>query len=291
MGGYIRMDKDLEDDPRVEDLAEALAQHLSTLSAEELKQYLPGLACNAVLGGLYRLWRYADTHLGRHNRLKGALHGPARISHVTALPKELLACFPSEWLKEHADGSVELPDYSAKNSLIDRDIRREKNRERVRRFRQKKRTPQDNVGPDSNASNSVTSEVLQRYTSVTTGTGTGTGPGTGTTVTGTGDRNLDVESRKTPSPHGALASASGHLARRFEAVQNGNAHRDALTNASRKAAHTSAELEAFAHRMAAEGDDADGIARTLEPLGASAQQVRQWLANSPQMSQAADGAA
>jgi hypothetical protein len=256
MGGYIRMDKDLEDDPRVSDLAEALARQLSTLTPEELRRYLPGLACNAVLGGLYRLWRYADTHLGRHNRLKGALHGAARIGDVTALPKELLACFPPEWLKEHADGSMELPDYAAKNSLIDRDIRREKNRERVRRFRERKRAPKEDARPNGNVSKSVTPDALQRYTRVTTGTGTGTGP-----------------EPDPPKPGPDRNHTLGSLANGAEAPRSPSEESKPKLGA--------AELESMAHRLAAKGRDLAAVQSVLGPYGASAEQVVQWLGNAP----------
>lgn len=165
MGGYIRMDKDLEDDPRVADLGDLLA-----VSASIDK----GLARDAVIGGLYRLWRHGDTHLGRHNRLKGASHGLARISEVTALPVSLLERFPVEWLHLHEDGTVELPDYAAKNALVDRDVRRANGRERTQRWREKKR--RDSLNGDS--SHTVTAEASQRHQRVTTGTGPGTGPGT-----------------------------------------------------------------------------------------------------------------
>lgn len=202
MGGYIRMDKDLDDDPRVLALADRIAAELKQLievaSDADLQTVIRDLAGNAALGSLFKLWRYGDTHLGRHNRLKGALHGAALISKVTALPAGVLRDFPGDWLRMHEDGSVELPDYSAKNNLIDRDLRREKTRERVRRFRERQR---ENMGK-RNGANSVTHEALQRDASVTTGTGTGTGPGTGTTVPG-------------PDPSAPLADAArGRLAAR-----------------------------------------------------------------------------
>lgn len=173
MGGYIRMDKDLEDDSRVAVLGDILAVDLALDR---------GLARDAVIGGLYRLWRHGDTHLGRHNRLKGVSHGLARIAEVTGLPASLLAQFPEEWLRVHPDGSVELPDYSAKNALIDRDIRRANGRDRTARWREKKRRETAN----GDTSHSVTEETSHRHQTVTTGTGTGTGTGTEPSVTGSG---------------------------------------------------------------------------------------------------------
>lgn len=189
MGGYIRMDKDLEDDPRVLDLADAIAAHLRDLidnaSDHDLAIALQGLARDAALGALYRLWRYGDTFLGRHDRLKGASRSFARIAEVTALPASLLKLFPQEWLRVHADGSIELPGYAAKNALIDKDARREKGRDRTRRWRDRLRQKNGN----GDTSHSVTDEASQRHKSVTTGTGTGTGTGPGPSGTGTGDRD------------------------------------------------------------------------------------------------------
>jgi hypothetical protein len=180
VGGYIRMDKDLEDDPRIDELAERLA---------DLVAIPKPLACDAVIGGLYRLWRYGDTHLGRHNRLKGVSRGLARIGEVTALPLSLLQVFPREWLQVHPDGSIELPDYSAKNALINRDVRRANGRERTRRWREKRSSPSVN----GDASHDVTPTASPRHQSVTTGTGTGTGTGTETTETGSGTAPVSAE--------------------------------------------------------------------------------------------------
>lgn len=204
MGGYIRMDKDLEDDPRVLALADRIAQELKQLvelaTDRDLESAIRGLSRNAALGALYRLWRYGDTHLGRHNRLKGALHGGARISEVTALPAGVLREFPVEWLRVHEDGTVELPDYAAKNALIDRDMRREKTRERVRKHRAKKRgEPVDNAAR-GNGPERVTSEALQRSLSVTTGTGTGTGTGPVPTGTGTVPASASPPGPRAPAP-------------------------------------------------------------------------------------------
>lgn len=285
MGGYIRMDKDLEDDPRVDDLAEALARsHLGL--AGEPSDFTPqqlqilGLARDAVLGGLYRLWRYGDTYLGRHDRLKGASRGFARIQEVTALPTSLLKQFPAEWLREHADGTVELPGYSAKNALINRDQRREKGRERTRRYRDKKRQ----LTSDGDGVTQRHSGASQRHQNVTTGTGTGTGPDPDPPEPGPVPQPVS-QRREILAPDGALASAQGHLARRLGAgVGEGKGGaRDGVTvtPVTRNGKHSAAELEAFALRMASVGTDSLDIAKTLEPLGATGQQVRAWLANAP----------
>ena len=202
MGGYIRMDKDLEDDPRVVDLGDALA------ASTGLDK---GLARDAVIGGLYRLWRHADTHLGRHDRLKTASPTLARISEVTALPASLIRQFPAEWLTQHDDGSIELPGYAAKNVLIDKDQRRENGRLRTRKWRERKRLETLN----GDASHGVTAEASQRHKSVTTGTGTGPGTGTETSETGTGTETDDAALAALPSAAAPRRSFEEEFTQRF----------------------------------------------------------------------------
>jgi hypothetical protein len=214
MGGYIRMDKDLEDDPRVDDLAKALGRLLPDLIRDASPKLLEELGRVTVLGGLYRLWRYGDTYLGRHDRLKGASRSFARIAEVTALPVSLLELFPSEWLKVHADGSVELPGYSSKNALVNRDERRESGRKRTARWRERKRTQQVN----GDASHAVTGEASQRHKSVTTGTGSGTGTGTVPSETGTGTGPVENREPQTP-PRAPLARLAAPLAARAGPVE------------------------------------------------------------------------
>jgi hypothetical protein len=187
MGGHIRMSKDLREDPRIEDLAEALVEQLEAFLVKATPEQLKAFCGDAVLGGLYRLWCHGDAFLGRHNRLKGRHMLPPKIAKVTALPVSLLQCFPEEWLKFHPDGTVELPEYAEKNALIHRDSRRESGRKRTAKWRQKKRAQ----ATDGDASHAVTDERHTRHQSVTTGTGTGTGTGTipSETIPGTGDRN------------------------------------------------------------------------------------------------------
>lgn len=257
MGGYIRLDKDLEDDPRVADLGEILARsHFGlvgdkkSFSSEQLA--VLGLACDAVIGGLYRLWRYGDTYLGRHDRLKHASQGLARIEEVTALPLSLLNVFPIEWLKVHADGSIELPGYSAKNALINRDHRRESGRKRTAKYRERKRQHAQN----GDASRGITDEASQRHKRVTTGTGTGTGPGTEPSETGSGSG--------TDSP-GSLATAP-------------DGARSPGEEARPRPTLTLSQMQAMAASLAERGRDRTQIASVLEPYGATPEQIAEWLA-------------
>jgi hypothetical protein len=165
------LDKDLEDDPRVVELAEELARQIRAMPSGEFSGQLEALARDAVLGGLYRFWRHADTYLRRHDRITTASRGFARLQDVTGLPASLLRAFPPEWLVEHDAGVFELPGYAAKNAIIDKDQRREKTRLRTRAWRARKRK---DASCDANPG--VTIEASQRHKSVTTGPGTGPGP-------------------------------------------------------------------------------------------------------------------
>jgi hypothetical protein len=182
MGGYVQMDKDLEDDPRVTALTDRLMEYCLKLGiSEELVGVLRPLMRDASLGSLYRLWRHADTHLKSHNRLQASSQ---HVAEVTGLPVTLLRYFPSQWLVVHDDGAVELPNYSTKNALLNKDERRASGRERTARWREKQRALRD-------ASGDMFGDASQRHTSVTTGTGPGTHPNP--------DPNLKIPSNFPPS--------------------------------------------------------------------------------------------
>jgi len=170
MGGHVRMDKDLEDDPRTLYLTEKLLDHWVSLGVPGvLRDSLREGARNAAVGGLYRLWRYADTHLKRGDLLNLPL--PA-LAAVTGWPVTTLKHFPQSWLVEHPDGNVQLPDYSDKNALQVKDNRREKTRLRVAAWRRRQRED----GSEGNALPKRIGNTNERHSDVTTGTGSGPEP-------------------------------------------------------------------------------------------------------------------
>lgn len=190
MGGYIKLDKDIEDDPRVFDLAEALFEHwISKVELVGDHADLRAGATLAIIGGLVTLWRYADTHIDRNDTLRARY---TTLAAVTRLPLQILRRFPSEWLVENGDGTVTLPGYTDKNALLDKESRREKTRKRVADWRRKQR--QKNGNADVTRSNKP-----KHNNGVTTGTGTGT------TRTETG---TDVRADASASPEGAAAPRS-----------------------------------------------------------------------------------
>jgi hypothetical protein len=268
MGGFITMDKDLEEDPRIDDLGHALYEIMGGRYREEdeaaddgdasqrrpADERLFGVCRDAVLGGLYKLWRHGDAFLGRHNRLKGVSHGAARIAKIMSLPLSLVRLVPAEWLKIHPDGSVELPDYAEKNRLHNRDIRRSNGRERTAKWRANRRAEKSN----GDASHGVTSEGEKRHGDAPTGTGTGTNP----------DRT--IQTGLGVGGGAQLASAQGRLAGRKDPERAPKVHRK-----------SERELEADAHKLAAAGMSIDDIVRTLRQHEVTTHQVTAWISNLP----------
>ena len=165
MGGYIRVDKDLPDDPRVWAIAEAYLDYWQAQTGFTDKQ-LASLRQHAhctALGAVVTLWCYIDTHLDHADIIRCVTH---TLSDVTQIPLEVLKKWPLEWLQDNGDGTIRAPHYSIKNALLDKEERREKTRLRVERLRQKRRK--------SKHGQPVTNTALpKRYTSVTTGPGPG----------------------------------------------------------------------------------------------------------------------
>lgn len=134
MTGYITIDKDLENDPRVLALTDLYVEFLTEkLGAKQDETDLLSNACrNALLGALVTLWGYADTHLRDDDTLPITLRN---LAPIVRLPEKIIRKFPSEWLTIRDDGSVQLPDYTIKNALNAKEKRREQGRDRARRFR------------------------------------------------------------------------------------------------------------------------------------------------------------
>ena len=142
MSGWIKLDKDMVDDPRLLEAAMEIAQ------GYVLSDKTPGggrdlegpalrlFACNALLGALVTLWRYADEHIADDDTL------PISSDTVDALVglKGFCVALPDDWIVERDDGCVELPGYCEKNQLVTKRERAVKSNERVRAFRERQRT-------------------------------------------------------------------------------------------------------------------------------------------------------
>jgi hypothetical protein len=256
---YIKVEKDLPDDPRLLELA--------TSCYDAVLAWLTSPDCNArshasrhaLLGVLVDIWKYADTYLQSDESLPVTLQG---LAAAIGAPVELLQRLPERWLKVRSDGTVELPRYIKKNRLVGKDLRRSaserREADRVRQQRHRaKRKQQEQLQTVTQRDNDG------RHAS--TGTGTGT-------------------SNPIPVPAvTALARAFGPLAPRPE---NGRASAHAAANGSAAAAptrpkrqpKTQAMLKSDVRKLTAGGLDPPTIARTLAQHGVTESDVNRWLA-------------
>lgn len=136
-GGWIKLWKDMLNDPRVVSAASELAKHYevtrrSSKGPEELSENdLSGFLCNAVTGALVTLWWYADEHIGNDDLLGVS---PNSVDAIVRL-QGIYAALPREWIDKFDATHVVLPDYCKKNSLITRRKRAAKSNTRVAEWR------------------------------------------------------------------------------------------------------------------------------------------------------------
>jgi len=185
MGGYVRIDKDLVSDQRLFHVADRLASHwrltqVRGMAGEDLPETVTRHALrHAIVGVLVTLWVYADTYIKSDDSVTVTLAGLATIVN---LPVEILQMLPETWLRVREDGTVQLPNYCAKNHIRARDLRHadaEEKRDRKRelaaeRQRRRRRKQRGNSHAPSRANNGVTPP--RDSNAVTHDTGTGTGP-------------------------------------------------------------------------------------------------------------------
>lgn len=136
MAGYIKVDKTLSEDPRVVELAEKYADWIiEEENPSGFRDAIGDASLYAVTGLLVTLWCYADTHIRDDDSVTLSV---TSLSRFLRFPEKILRQFPPEWLQVKPDGTVILPNYRSKNSLITRDKRKELAKERTRRWRAKK---------------------------------------------------------------------------------------------------------------------------------------------------------
>lgn len=276
MGGYIKAGKEIPDEGWLLSAGAEIANWIDIRASSEAPEHVTrymgrdtgvtGIVTDALLGGIWRLWGYADANIQRDNSLPITLEAAAQ---VMRLPIWMVRFIPEKWLLVRPDGLVELPNYCEKNNVTPREERKEKKKlerendaERQRRSRDKRRHGKSH-GPVTGKS-----RVTSRASHAPTGTGTDTGthpiPGPGTEAL-----------RETPaSPRGELASAVGRLARRVPPQESKN-------GSTPKPTKTSDELQADARKLAAAGSTLWDIAKILGQHGVTTEQVGMWLGNAP----------
>jgi hypothetical protein len=142
LSGWIKFWKDMPNDPRVLAAAAKLADryilaHRSGFGGSDLPASEAIALCrNAVTGALATLWAYADEHIHDDDSL------PLTSQTIDAVVgiEGFFDLLPREWIDELDDGSLILPGYCEKNSLIAKRKRTVKSNARVTRWRSAKKT-------------------------------------------------------------------------------------------------------------------------------------------------------
>lgn len=106
MSGWIKLEKDRKEDPRVI----RMARELRNASVTH-ERFTPAIHVTLVLGCLDVLWCYADTHIREDDTLD---LGPDEIDELVGL-EGFTSLMPSDWLEVLDANRVKLPDFHAHN--------------------------------------------------------------------------------------------------------------------------------------------------------------------------------
>lgn len=150
MSGWIKFWKDMPNDPRVLAAAAILAEryilaHKSGFGGEDFHMSEAIALCrNAVTGALATLWCYADEHIRDDDSL------PLTSQTIDAVVgiEGFFELMPREWIDKLDDGSLILPGYCEKNSLIAKRKRTIKSNARVTRWRRTQKSKRNGVTVD-----------------------------------------------------------------------------------------------------------------------------------------------
>lgn len=140
MSGWIKFWKDMPNDPRVLSAAMKLSERYilavrtSGIGGADLST---SDSCNAwrnaVTGALVTLWVYADEHIRDDDTLP---INSQTLDTIVGL-EGFFDAMPREWIDELDDGSIVLPGYCEKNSLIAKRKRTVKSNARVTQWRER----------------------------------------------------------------------------------------------------------------------------------------------------------
>lgn len=190
MSGYIKLDKDTEADPRLLELADRLMGYLDIELADGAQADIAqdsdvlltgfsetdarALLCNAMLGGLVRLWTYADMRVRNDDTLPLSR---TALAQVMRLPDWIVHLFPADWLVDRPEiGGVELPGYTAKNGITGHEERREDKELKRVKWRDDKRRQRLKRRADNGVHRPPKKSTLSTYVSEACPPDTGTGP-------------------------------------------------------------------------------------------------------------------
>lgn len=124
MSGWIKWEKDLEDDPRMLRMARELKRTCNAI---------PFHPVTVVCGALVRLWRYADSHIREDDTLD---LGAREIDELVGV-ENFCSLMPPDWLREIDEHTVELPGFQAHNGVEAK--KKALTQKRVSNHRQRKR--------------------------------------------------------------------------------------------------------------------------------------------------------
>lgn len=132
MSGWIKIEKDLETDPRTTRMAKRLAAIYGLQSRDGCNAYaLPGVTL--VVGALTRLWIYADSHIRSDNTIDA---GAAELDELLGIPG-FCSIMPEDWLVEQSPQCVELPGFLDHNGV--EAIKKAQTQKRVENHRRRER--------------------------------------------------------------------------------------------------------------------------------------------------------
>jgi hypothetical protein len=161
MSGWIKFDKEMGDDPRLLQAAAQLGKvyTIARASGSDLSAVdRLAFACNAVTGALVTLWGYADMHIRDDDTL------PMTQETLDAMVgiEGFFAIMPRDWIDELDDGTIVLPGYCKKNSLIAKKNAVVKSNARVAAFRARKKVNGNGHGRTLPRRYSTVSKVVDR---------------------------------------------------------------------------------------------------------------------------------
>lgn len=140
-GGWVKWEKDIEEDPRFKRMVNRLRNTSVTSALPERT------VVSLVSGCLLKLWSYADSYVRADDTLD---LGPDDIDALVGLPGFATA-MPIDWLVVVDDQHVELPDFQTHNGIVAK--RKALTQKRVANFRQ--RISNDGVTPEEPPSNAA----------------------------------------------------------------------------------------------------------------------------------------
>jgi hypothetical protein len=115
-GGWIKWEKDLKDDPRVIRMASRLRNACVTQCDTETVTGLlgEGIFVAMVLGGLSKLWGYADTHVRDDDTIELGIDDINKVVGIHGFAQIL----PEDWLEVIDLETVKLPGFHVHNGTI-----------------------------------------------------------------------------------------------------------------------------------------------------------------------------